>query len=128
MKYRILLIEDSVFIRYQLQQYLIDLNMEIVGEYNNPQEGIPAFEILKPDIVVVDYSLLNVTGIQVVEEILSRNIYANIVLLLPSQLFHRTQEFVGMGIKGVLTKPFYPEKVQKVMIEVAVNLSRSVSH
>lgn len=119
---RILIIEDSQFIRYMLKKHLTELHMEVVGEATRPREGLQLFDSLQPDITIVDYSLPTMNGIKVVEALLSKDMYANIVFLLPVRLRAKAREMIGMGMKGVLLKPFHVEQLQSLLIEVAVSL------
>ena len=119
---RILVIEDSKFLCYLLRKHLSELNMEVVGETARPREGLTLFDELKPDITIVDYSLPTMNGLQLVEAILSKDMYAYIVFLLPVRLREKSRELIGMGLKGVLLKPFHVEQLQSLLIEVTVNL------
>lgn len=119
--YRILIIEDSQFIRHLLKENLTELEMEIIEETGDPRKGIELFKELKPDVVMIDYSLPYMSGIEVAEKILAQNIYAHLVLMIPIRLLSKTQELVSMGFKSVITKPFYPEQLQSTMIEVVAS-------
>lgn len=119
---RVLMIEDSAFIRQLLKENLLELNMAIAGETSIPAEGIELFFQKKPDITLIDYSLQGMNGRELAEEILKRDIYARLILMLPYRMFEEAQELIAMGIRAVITKPFYPERLQSVLIEVAEDI------
>lgn len=119
---RILIIEDSAFIRHLLIENLSELQMEIVGEGMTPEEGLAMFKSQTPDVTLIDYSLPNQTGFQLAEEMLKHNIYARLILMIPHRMFYRSHDLIAMGIRAVITKPFYPEKLQSTLIEVVEDL------
>jgi YesN/AraC family two-component response regulator len=115
---RILIIEDSAFIRQLLIENLAELQMEISGECGTAKDGLELFKAKKPDVTILDYSLPDQTGFQLAEELLKTDIYARLILLIPHRLFYHTHDLIAMGIRAVVTKPFYPEKLQSTLIEV----------
>lgn len=120
--YNILIIEDSFFIRHLLKKHLLELDMKVVAETGDPHEGIALYSQLHPDVTLLDYSLPEMNGIKVAEEILKRNIYARLVILLPTRMMDTSHDLIAMGIKAVIAKPFYPDKFQSTLIEVVVNI------
>ncbi|PIQ26757.1 hypothetical protein COW36_00615 [bacterium (Candidatus Blackallbacteria) CG17_big_fil_post_rev_8_21_14_2_50_48_46] len=114
---RILVIEDSAFIRYLLQENLLELQMEIIGESSTSEEGFELFQKYKPDVTLIDYSLSTGSGLELAEKILKENMYARLILMLPYRMFYQAQELIAMGIRAVVSKPFYPEKLQSTLIE-----------
>jgi DNA-binding NarL/FixJ family response regulator len=116
----ILIIEDSLFIRYLLRQNLQELEMPIAGETGDPHLGISLFEQLAPAVTLIDYSLPQMSGREVAEAILQRNLYARLIMLFPSRKMAEAQSLIAMGVKAVISKPFHPEKLQSTLIEVVV--------
>ncbi|MGE3725239.1 MAG: response regulator [Candidatus Sericytochromatia bacterium] len=119
---RVLIIEDSAFIRQLLIENLVELQMEIVGEGCTPAEGLALFKTYAPDVTLIDYSLPNQTGFQLAEELLKHDIYARLILMIPHRMFYHSHDLIAMGIRAVITKPFYPEKLQSTLIEVIEDL------
>ena len=117
----ILIIEDSVFIRQLLTENISELQMQVVAECADPRQGIAWFEELRPDITLIDYSLPGMTGLQVAEELLKQDFYARVVLMIPHRMLSQSQNMIALGIRAVVAKPFYPERLQTILIEVAEN-------
>ena len=117
----ILIIEDSVFIRQLLAENISELQMQVVAECAEPKQGIACFEELKPDITLIDYSLPGMTGLQVAEELLKHDFYARVILMIPHRMLLQSQNMIALGIRAVVAKPFYPERLQTILIEVAEN-------
>ena len=119
---KILIVEDSRFIRYLLRKNIEHLEMEVVGECGDQSQVLELYQTTHPDVVMLDYSLPDTSGLKLVELLLAQDIYARIVLMVPMRMASQSQNLIAMGIKAVLTKPFYPENLQSTLIEVAVEL------
>lgn len=118
----ILIVEDSRFIRYLLRKNLEHLEMQIVGECSHSEEALQLYQQTRPDVVVLDHSLPDATGLKLVEDLLAYDIYARIVLMIPQRMSAQVQNMIAVGVKAVITKPFYPENLQSTLIEVAMGL------
>jgi len=114
----ILIVEDSHFIRYLLKKNIEQLEMQTVGECSTAAEALILYQKCKPDIVIVDHSLPDQTGTKLVEDLLTLDIYARIILLIPMRMEYEAQNLIAMGVQSVISKPFYPEPLQKSLIEV----------
>lgn len=119
---RILIVEDSRFIRYLLRKNIEHLEMEVIGECTDHLQTLEFYEKYQPDVVMLDYSLPDTPPFKMVEQLLAQDIYARIILMIPLRMESQIQNLIAMGIKAVLIKPFYPENLQSTLIEVAVGL------
>lgn len=118
----ILIVEDSRFIRFLLKKNLEHLEMSIVGECTNSEQVLIQYEHTRPDVVVIDQSLPDISGLKLTEILLNHDIYARIILMIPQRMVEQTQNIIAIGVKAVITKPFYPEHLQSTLIEVAMGL------
>ncbi|MGV3525629.1 MAG: response regulator [Candidatus Sericytochromatia bacterium] len=117
-----MIVEDSRFIQQLLQHNIAHLEMELAGTCNTRQEALALYAQTQPDAVIIDYNLPQGNGPKLIEELLVQDIYARLIVLVPSRLAAETQNLIAMGIKAVVVKPFYPEILQSTLIEVAVGL------
>ncbi|HMK28987.1 MAG TPA: chemotaxis response regulator protein-glutamate methylesterase [Terriglobales bacterium] len=73
-KTRVLLVDDSTFMRKVLQSIIAaDPQMEVVGEARDGREAIAMAESLRPDVVSMDIMMPHVDGLQATQAIMSRN-------------------------------------------------------
>lgn len=119
---QILIVEDSRFIRYLLRKNLAYLEMKIAGECSQFEQALEMYKVLKPDVILIDYSLPDTDALTLSEALLSFDIYTKIILLIPLRMAREAQSLIAMGIKAVVVKPFYPESLQSTLIEVSVGL------
>ena len=102
---RILLIDDSPIALRALRTVLgLNPNWEIVGQAESGPEGLRLFRELQPDVVIVDFQMPGMTGIEVGREI--RRTGSNVLLLLFTLHAgsHLDQTAKEAGFDGVFSK------------------------
>lgn len=119
---KVLIVEDSRFIRYLLCKNIEHLEMQIVGECSHSDQAMELYQTNKPDVVLIDHSLPDMDGLKLTEILLAYDIYARIILMIPQRMAQETQNIIAVGVKAVISKPFYPENLQSTLIEVAMSL------
>lgn len=71
MKTRVLIVDDSIFIRCRLAEILdADSHIEVIGSASNGMEAIRLVSRLKPDVVTMDIEMPIMDGITAVREIM----------------------------------------------------------
>ncbi len=94
---RVVLADDHVFVRDGIKSLLEnEANIEVVGEGTDGVEALKAVETEKPDLLILDIRMPNLTGIEVVEKLRSQNNQVKIVMLS----MHESEEYVLKSIKA----------------------------
>jgi two-component system, chemotaxis family, chemotaxis protein CheY len=105
----VLIVDDSAPTRRILRQRLEAFGCEIIGEAENPAEGLKRFRELKPSIVTLDLIMPHVDGIA------SENLFATIrkespettVVVISSRAKMATAaSFLAQGAIAYVEKPF----------------------
>lgn len=78
---RVLLVDDDEKLRHSLRGVLEDHGIEVVGEAGDGVEGVALSWKLSPDVVLMDYRMPGMNGIQAVEEIKQSSADTEIILL-----------------------------------------------
>ena len=110
-----LLVDDSSVIRKILKRVVAALDGEVCGEATTGREGIDQYKKLSPDIVMMDLSMPDMTGIDAIDGILKFNPQANIVVLSGSNFPETRQQVFALGVKIFISKPFDLEGVTKAI-------------
>jgi two-component system chemotaxis response regulator CheY len=106
-----LVVDDSNVIRKILKEMIMSLHGKVLGEANTGREAITQYKKNVPDIVIMDLSMPDMTGIDAIEAILQFNPQANIIVLSGSNFPETRQEVFDLGVKMFIPKPFSFEKV-----------------
>lgn len=82
MQIRILLVEDQKLMRIGIKSLFNDYpEMAVIGEAVNGKEAIEKAKLIKPDIVLMDIGLTDISGIDAAKQILENNDNIKIIML-----------------------------------------------
>jgi DNA-binding NarL/FixJ family response regulator len=117
---RVVLADDHVFVRDGIKSLLEnEVNIKVVGEATDGLEAMKIVQTEKPDLLILDIRMPNLTGIEVVEKLRSQNNLVKIVMLS----MHESEEYVLKSIKagadGYLLKGSSKEEFLKAVHTVA---------
>lgn len=87
MTIKILLVDDQKLMRIGLRSLFDDYDrMEIIAEAENAKEAIEKSRLLKPDIVLMDIGLPDISGIDASKKILEQNSFDTKIIMLTSHI------------------------------------------
>lgn len=118
---QIVLVEPSLFLKHLIEKNLVALDMALKQAHTSGASCLQALP-LDFDVLLIDYNLPDMTGLELAEQVLQQLIYARVVLLIPEHLNHESRDFIAHGIQATLVKPFDAEALQRVLIESIVNV------
>ncbi|MCL2030584.1 MAG: response regulator [Oscillospiraceae bacterium] len=101
-----LLVDDSSFMRELIEKMLRHHGVTVIGEAENGKAGVEKYKELKPDIVVLDIMMDEMTGSEALRQIMEFDPGAKVVVL--SSVTGQkpvTDEVTSLGAKAVLVKP-----------------------
>ncbi|MSR06163.1 MAG: response regulator [Gemmatimonadetes bacterium] len=101
-KYRVLFIDDEPAILKSLGDYFQKLGHE-VHRAANGKEGLATFERVRPDVVVLDLKLPDMSGLDVLEAI--RRKHATVLMLTGYGEVETAVEAMRLGAENFLSKP-----------------------
>ena len=78
---RVVVADDHVLFRRGLTRVLEQHGIEVVGEASNGKVAVELARALHPDVVVMDYSMPVMTGVEATREILSEDPTARVLML-----------------------------------------------
>jgi two-component system chemotaxis response regulator CheY len=117
MTHRVLLGESSQFMRQLFHKTLEPLAMNIVGEATTEGDLLLAFASFRPDLVIIDASIGG-GGAETAQHLLDTHPDAKIILCASQARIPEARAAQAWGVREVLQKPFHPEKLQEMAIQV----------
>jgi two-component system chemotaxis response regulator CheY len=108
---RILLADDTLFMRATLKKVLSDAGFDIVGEAENGKLAVERYEELKPDLVMLDITMPVKTGLEALEEIMKLDPNATVIMCTAIGQERVVAQALQTGAKDYIIKPFKPDKV-----------------
>lgn len=109
---RLLLVDDHAVVRSGLQMLLgAEENLEIVGEAGNAADAIRQAELLKPDVMLMDIGLPDMSGIDATREIKRRFPEIAVVALTIHEDEQYFFKMLEAGASGYVPKRAAPEEL-----------------
>lgn len=116
---RVLIVDDAAFIRLALKTMLQKNGFEVIGEAENGASAILKYVELQPDIVTMDITMPEMTGIEALKAIKQRDAKAKIVMVSSMGQESFVKEAIISGATHFLVKPLDEEKVISTLNKVA---------
>lgn len=103
---KVLIVDDAAFMRISIKNMLTKNGYEVVGEAENGKIGVEKFRELSPDIVTMDITMPEMTGLEALKEIIKINPGAKIVMVSAMGQEAMVRDAIISGAKGFIVKPF----------------------
>ncbi|MBP2664811.1 MAG: cheY 2 [Firmicutes bacterium] len=120
---RVLVCDDSAFMRMMVKNLLIGMGHEIVAEAGDGKQAVQLYRQFKPDLVTMDITMPVMDGIQAVKHIHEEDPLARIVMVTAIGQKSIISDALKAGASGFVIKPFDPEQVQETVKKVLTELT-----
>jgi C4-dicarboxylate-specific signal transduction histidine kinase len=104
MEKRILLIEDNDNVRFSLEEYLTDQGHEVIAAENG-RIGLDLWQEKKPDIILTDLRMPELSGFEVIETVSSQDPDLPIITISGVGVINQAMEALRNGAWDFITKP-----------------------
>jgi len=114
-QFKFLVVDDSEFARKTLIKVLTTIGGIVAGEATSGQDAVQKYKNLRPDIVFMDITMPGMEGIDALEQIISDDSSAKVVMV--SSLSHKTlvQDALKKGAKHYITKPVRNDNLVEIV-------------
>ena len=114
--YKVLIIEDEDIIRNGLKYSFdwLSLDLIVVGDCRNGEEGLKGIAELHPDIVLLDINMPIKNGIDVLRESEGKYVFSTIIISGYNEFVY-AQQAVKYGVTEYLLKPVDKEQLKKAL-------------
>jgi len=108
---KVLVVDDTKFMRAILRNILKKKELEVVGEAVNGKDAVDKYQQLKPDLVTMDIIMPEMDGIEAVKKIIAVDPEAKILMCSAMGQQALVIEAIQAGAKDFVIKPFQPTRV-----------------
>jgi len=117
---KVFLVDDSSIVRERLAGLISDLpKVEVIGMAELAEDAISRIGKLKPDVVVLDISILGGSGMQVLKAIKKQNPAPRVIMLTNFAHEEYRQRCFQLGADHFFDKSSEFEKVMEVLRDLA---------
>ena len=104
-KIRVLAVDDSKTMLAMMTAYLKGSNFELVATANSGPEALEKYKEHKPQLVLLDVVMPEVTGLETLENILGADTGACVVMVSSLGTEKTVQDCLSKGAKSFVQKP-----------------------
>lgn len=117
MTIKIILVEDQKLMRIGLRSLFDDYpKMEIIAEAETGKDAVEKSRLLKPDVVLMDIGLPDITGIEATKRILEQNNFDTKVIMLTSHISDcEVTDSLTAGANGYVIKDINTEHLMTII-------------
>ena len=111
---KILIVDDSKAMRLIIRRTLrkAELDNHDFAEASNACQALEMIEAEQPDLIMVDWNMPEMTGIEMIQELKNRGISVNTGFITSEGTNDFRQQAIEAGAKFFITKPFTVETIK----------------
>ena len=111
--FRVLVVDDSMFVTKQIQQILTSEGFDVVGIAVNGEEGVEKYKELHPnvDLVTMDITMPKMDGVTALEKIMEFDKQATVIMISALGKQDLVKQSLMLGAKNYIVKPLDRKKV-----------------
>ncbi len=111
--YKVLIVDDSMFVTKQISQILTSEGFDVVGTASDGQEGVEKYKELYPnvDVVTMDITMPKMDGVSALEQIIEFDKNAVVVMISALGKQDLVKKSLLVGAKNYIVKPLDRKKV-----------------
>ncbi|WP_041700453.1 response regulator [Clostridium sp. BNL1100] len=116
---KVLVVDDTVFMRTSLRLLLERNDFEVVGEADNGLTAINKYREFMPDVVTMDITMPEMDGLQALKAIRQINANAKVVMVSAMGQEAQVRESILHGATSFIVKPYKDEHVINTLRKIA---------
>lgn len=120
---KLLLVDDSAIMRLLVKRNLAESDLQV--ETTEAQDGRDALTKMdcQPDLILLDWNMPNMDGLQFAREIRERGSPIPILMLTTEVHFNARRQALTAGVNAFLTKPFSLEEFVTELKKLTLDLA-----
>ena len=107
----VLIIDDSALMRRMMKRAIVGSGNAIAGEANNGTTGIEKYKELRPDVVTMDVTMGDMSGIDALRRIMEYDPDAKVIMVSSMGQEVIVRDAIMSGAKGFIVKPFHNDQI-----------------
>lgn len=115
MSKRILIVDDTMFMRFKLKGLLEKLGYQVVDQGVNGVEAVEKYKELRPDVVLMDITMPVMDGITALKQIKAFDSEAIVIMVSALGQESYVKDAIRAGARNYVVKPFQDDKIQEVL-------------
>lgn len=124
--YRVIIIDDEPWAIVGVQKTFPwgKYGFEVVGTMNDAYEALEQAEILKPDLIITDIRMPEMSGLELIEQVKNRGIDCEFVILSGFGEFSYAQQALRSGVIDYIIKPVSAKSAEQLLARIKDTLDK----
>jgi two-component system chemotaxis response regulator CheY len=111
MNKRVLIVDDSLYMRTIIKDALSEAGYEIIGQAANGESAIDMALELQPDIITLDNILPDMLGLDILKTLKEEGLASKILMISAVGQQSVIEEGLKLGAESYIVKPFSSEQL-----------------
>lgn len=116
---KIVIVDDSDFSRSVITKMLSEEGFQVIGEASSAEAALPLIKEKKPDIVIADIVMPNVSGLELAEKIGATYPEVSVIMISSLSQEHIVLDAINAGASDFIAKPIQKQQlidsIEKIM-------------
>lgn len=112
---RILVVDDAAFMRMMIKDILIKNGYEVCAEAENGAKALERYSEFRPDLVIMDITMPEVSGIEALKAIKSLDKDAKVIMCSAMGQQAMVVEAIHAGARDFIVKPFQADRIKEAV-------------
>jgi len=118
MALRLMVVDDTLFMRNMLKDIFVRAGFEVVAEADNGEVVPQLYQDTRPDLVTMDIVMPKKSGIEALQEIVAADPQARVIMVSALGQDTLVLEAIKSGASDFIVKPFREDKVLETVRRV----------
>ncbi len=118
MSKKVLIVDDSLYMRTVIKDALINAGYEVVGQAANGEAAIDMSLELQPDLITLDNILPDMLGLDILKVLKSEEVKSKVIMISAVGQQSVIDEGISLGADEYLVKPFSNEQLLEMVGKV----------
>jgi two-component system, chemotaxis family, chemotaxis protein CheY len=115
---KVLIVDDSLYMRTLIREALSEAGFDIAGQAANGESAIDLALELRPDLITLDNILPDMLGLDVLKVLKQENIPSKIIMVSAVAQQSVVDEGMKLGVHSYIVKPFTAPQLLEIVRKV----------
>ncbi|MFN0049318.1 MAG: response regulator [Cytophagales bacterium] len=121
MSKKVLIVDDSLYMRTVIKDALVNAGFDVVGQAANGESAIDLAIELQPDLITLDNILPDMLGLDILNVLKSEEIESKVIMISAVGQESVVEEGIKRGASHYIVKPFTSEQLIEIVHKVFDN-------